>query len=97
MTAAIRVQVVLAMPDMQDLIDLELPAGSTLEQAIAASGIPERHPALGLGAGSAGIFGRREPPGRILADGDRVECYRPLVADPKDARRARAAKARAGR
>jgi putative ubiquitin-RnfH superfamily antitoxin RatB of RatAB toxin-antitoxin module len=90
----VRVQVVLALPHAQDIVDLELDAGSTLEQAVRLSGIPGRHPELGLGAESAGIFGIREPRDRLLADGDRVELYRPLRADPKAARRARADKAR---
>jgi uncharacterized protein len=53
--------------------------------------------AQAVGAGRVGIYGRVVPPGTIVRDGDRVEIYRPLVADPKELRRARAAKKRAKR
>jgi putative ubiquitin-RnfH superfamily antitoxin RatB of RatAB toxin-antitoxin module len=67
-----------------------LPAGSTVEDAASASG-------LAWDEGRLGIYGKAVPPGTILRDGDRVEIYRPLVADPKELRRSRAAARRAKR
>lgn len=92
MSGRIRVQVVLALPDGHDLSELQLDAGSTLAQAVTAGGALVRHPGLGLGVDTAGIFGVRAPADRVLRDGDRVELYRALQADPKAARRARAAR-----
>jgi len=86
----IRVEVVLALERGVDGVALSLPAGSTVRDAVAASGLGERHAGLDLEA--VGIFGRRVKPGARLADGDRVELYRPLVMDPKEARRRRAVK-----
>ncbi len=66
---------------------LQLPEGSTLADALAASGVLQRHPALaGL---PVGIWGRKQELGTLLRDKDRVEIYRPLVCDPKEARRLR--------
>jgi len=86
----IRVEVVLALERGVDGVALSLPAGSTVRDAVAASGLGERHAGLDLEA--VGIFGRRVKPDARLADGDRVELYRPLVMDPKEARRRRAVK-----
>lgn len=85
----VRVEVVYApLAGPVDLSQLVLPAGSTLAQAVAASGVLPRH---GLGAehAAAGIWGRRARQDTPLRDGDRVELYRPLVCDPKEARRLR--------
>lgn len=70
-------------------VTLNLPAGATLADALAASGLVERY-GLGDVAGRTGIHGRLKPVTELLRDGDRVEIYRPLLADPKDARRKRA-------
>ena len=86
----IRVEVVLALERGVDGVALSLPAGSTVRDAVAASALGERHAGLDLEA--VGIFGRRVKPDARLADGDRVEVYRPLVMDPKEARRRRAVK-----
>ena len=85
----ISVEVVVAFPGRQTLRRVELPSGSTVRDALAASGM--KH------TGQVGIYGRVVPAGTVLSDGDRVEIYRPLRADPKEARRARAAKRSAGR
>jgi uncharacterized protein len=74
---------------------LELPAPATALDAIRASGVFERHPELALGEPLVGIWGRACAPGTVLADGDRVEIYRPLAMDPNEARRLRAKKLRA--
>jgi putative ubiquitin-RnfH superfamily antitoxin RatB of RatAB toxin-antitoxin module len=86
--SSIRVEVVLALPRGVDAVSLNLPAGSTVRDAVDASGLAERHPQLDLGV--VGVFGRRVAPDARLADGDRVEVYRPLQNDPKEARRRRA-------
>ena len=74
---------------------LELPAPATAFDAIRASGLFERHPELALGEPLIGIWGRACAPETLLADGDRVEVYRPLTMDPNEARRLRARNLRA--
>ncbi len=78
-------------------IALELPAPATALDAVHASGLFERHPELALGAPMIGIWGRACAPQTLLADGDRVEIYRPLTMDPNEARRLRAKNLRATR
>ncbi len=90
-----RVEIVYALPDRYELVELELPSGSTVGEALKASGIAERHPGIDLS--NLGIFGRRVALEAPLAEGDRVEIYRPLVLDPKEARRVRAKRRRLGR
>jgi putative ubiquitin-RnfH superfamily antitoxin RatB of RatAB toxin-antitoxin module len=87
---SLRVSVVLALPDRQEVVELELEEGSTVADAIAASGLAMRYPALEVERMPAGIWSRPRPPETRLKDGDRVELYRPLRADPKAQRRARA-------
>ena len=84
----LRVSVAVALPGRQEVIDLELPEGSRVTDAIEASGVLERFPELRNAA--TGIWSK--PCGRDakLREGDRVELYRPLIADAKEARRARA-------
>lgn len=87
MAASLDIEVVFAGPDEQALVGLSLPENATVADAIAASGLPTRFSAHDLGACTVGIWGRvvsREQP---LRDGDRVEIYRPLEIDPRDARR----------
>ena len=86
----ISVEVVYALPERQALITVSLPEGSTARQAIEASGIRERFPGLDVESDDIGVFGRRVGPDHVLGDGDRVELYRPLLADPKEVRRRRA-------
>jgi hypothetical protein len=86
--ATIRVEVVYALPDGVDCASVTLAAGATAAQALRVSGILERHPGLRLQ--SVGVFGRQVGLDTALADGDRVEIYRPLAMDPKEARRRRA-------
>ena len=76
-----RVEVVRAQPGAAEVIELDLPAGATVRDALAASG---------LRGDRVGIFGKRVSLDTRLADGDRVEIYRPLAIDPKEARRRRA-------
>lgn len=88
----IRIQVCYAKPDAVFLEELQVGAGTTLEQAIRASGIPEHVPDIDLTSCKAGIYGKVRPLDTVLRAGDRVEIYRPLQADPKEARRRRVIK-----
>ncbi|MGH8165098.1 MAG: RnfH family protein [Rhodanobacteraceae bacterium] len=86
----IRVQVVCALPDRTFLRAMELPSGATVEAAIAASGLREASPSIEIVPGRLGIFARKAGFDTVLQDGDRIEIYRPLKIDPKEARRRRA-------
>lgn len=86
----LRISVVLALAHRQEIVDLELAPGATVGDAIAAARLGERFPGLDVGAFTAGIWSRPRPPDTPLRDGDRVELYRPLEADAKAQRRARA-------
>jgi putative ubiquitin-RnfH superfamily antitoxin RatB of RatAB toxin-antitoxin module len=88
----LRVEVVYALPADQLLIELELEEGATVGAAIERSGILNRFPGLRVMAGQVGVFGRPVALDARVRDGDRVEIYRPLIADPRDARRARVKK-----
>ena len=90
----LRVEVVCALRDEQALIALELEEGATVREAIARSGILARIPDAKLAAGRVGIFGKVVGLDAALRDGDRVEIYRPLILDAKEARRGRAQRAR---
>jgi putative ubiquitin-RnfH superfamily antitoxin RatB of RatAB toxin-antitoxin module len=85
----LHVEVVYALPDRQVLLALDVEPGTTVCEAIEQSGITQHFPALTAGGG-LGIFGKRVKRDAVLKDGDRIEIYRPLVADPKDTRRRRA-------
>lgn len=86
----ISVEVAYALPERQQLIRLRLPADSTVGQAIRRSGILQQFPEIKLGTAPVGVFGRRCMLEESLRDGDRIEIYRPLTADPKEVRRRRA-------
>lgn len=83
----IRVEVAFALPAEQVLIGVSLPANATVDDAIAASGIAERFPDERLQTLETGIWGRPAERQATVRDGDRVEIYRPLLRDPRDARR----------
>lgn len=72
-----------------DEVGVELPLGATLIDAVRASRIAERHPGLDLDAARLGVWGRVQPAATVLRDRDRVEIYRALQVDPKEARRLR--------
>jgi hypothetical protein len=86
----LRVEVVYALPQVQERIALDLPAGSTVLEAVQASGLLQRLSQAEVGY--LGVWGRPVTPETRLHDRDRVEIHRPLIADPKEVRRARAAK-----
>jgi hypothetical protein len=90
-TEFIRVEVAYATPEAQTIIELEVPVGATAEEAARLSGIEEQFPEIQLGKNRLGIFGRLVKAAQELASGDRVEIYRPLIADPKVVRRELAA------
>ena len=97
----IEVEVAYAAVDRQVLIRVELPSGSTVRQALQVCRIEQQFSGLDLSQCAVGIFGKvvSDPGLRVLVAGDRVEIYRPLLADPKEVRRlraARAARARSG-
>jgi uncharacterized protein len=81
----IRVEVVYARREGADSVTVQLPAGATVRDALAAAGFAARHR-------DVGVYGKRVRADAPLADGDRVEIYRPLLLDPKERRRQRAAK-----
>ena len=87
-----RIEVAYAKPEQQTLLSVELPEGSTAEAAILASGILDRYPEIDLQQHKIGIFGKLCKLDQRLKAGDRVEIYRPLLIDPKEARRNRAAR-----
>ncbi len=87
-----RVEVIYALPRKQERIALDLPRGSTVLDAVQASGLLQRLPPLEPGC--LGIWGRAVSPETRLRDRDRVEIYRRLIADPKAVRRERADKTR---
>ncbi|MGH8434468.1 MAG: RnfH family protein [Pseudomonas sp.] len=91
----ITVEVVYALADQQRLLRLNVPYGTTVRQAVEQSGIAAHFPGLDLASCALGIFGKAvaNPQDRVLEEGERVEIYRPLIADPKEVRKLRAAKA----
>lgn len=86
----IRVEVVYALPERQYLRTVKLEAGSTVEQAIAASGLLALRKDIDLKSNKVGVYSRPVKLADIITDGDRIEIYRPLIADPKELRRQRA-------
>ncbi len=90
MAETIRVEVIYALAERQQLVALDVPPGTTAEQAVERSGLRQRFPAMVVDPAALGIFSRKVPADTVLQEGDRVEIYRPLVADPKEVRRQRA-------
>ncbi len=84
-----KISIVYSMPDRQIVRVLELPAGATLGMAVEQSGLLRDFPEIDLTSASVGIFGRVLPLQSVLQQGDRVEIYRQLRAEPKEARRRR--------
>jgi putative ubiquitin-RnfH superfamily antitoxin RatB of RatAB toxin-antitoxin module len=91
----ISVEVAYALPERQVLLAIEVPAGTTALEAARLSGIAEQFEDLTLDESShLGVFGQVVAATQVLQAGDRVEIYRPLIADPKEVRKARAARAK---
>lgn len=93
----ITVEVAYALPHEQKIISMQVEEGCTAHEAVVRSGIVELFPEIDPAHAPMGIFGKamRDPRSQVLRDGDRVEIYRPLIADPKEARAKRAAKMKA--
>ena len=85
-----RVMVCYAQPDDSFLVALDVRAGSTVAEAIAASGVLSRFPEIDLARNKVGLFGKLRPLDTVVRGGDRIEIYRPLQADPMESRRRRA-------
>jgi len=88
----VRVEVAYARPAVQVLLEVDVADGATVEEAIRKSGIIERFPEIDLASQKVGVFSKVAPLSQALREWDRVEIYRPLIADPKAARRERAQK-----
>jgi putative ubiquitin-RnfH superfamily antitoxin RatB of RatAB toxin-antitoxin module len=86
----LRIEVACALREEQVLVELEVAEGTTARQAVERSGVLSRFPEVGFARAGLGIFGRVVSPDTPLRDGDRVEIYRPLIAEPKQGRRERA-------
>lgn len=86
------IEVAYATPEQQLIVVLKMDEGATVQAAILASGLLARFPDITLSTNAVGIFGKVCELNQVLKTGDRVEIYRPLVHDPKEARRQRAAK-----
>jgi uncharacterized protein len=95
MAESIQIEVAYAKPERQDVIQLKLAEGSTIAQAIDASGLLQRHPEIDLAKTKVGIFGKLSRMDTTVRERDRVEIYRPLIADPKEVRKQRAAEGKA--
>lgn len=91
---SIRVEVAYALPHKQAIVPVEVAPGTTVLEAAQQSGISDKFDGIDLENSKFGIFGKVVAPKQVLQEGDRVEIYRPLLADPKEVRKARAARAK---
>jgi hypothetical protein len=89
-TDLILVEVAYALPEEQLILEIEVPADCDVEEAIKRSGILERYPQINLDTDKVGIFGKMCKLNAGLHNKDRIEIYRPLIADPKESRRQKA-------
>lgn len=90
MSGKINIEVVYALPDEQILFRQSVPEGATAAEAIELCGVLEKYPEIDLAANKLGIFGKLTRADAVLRDRDRIEIYRPLIADPREVRRRRA-------
>lgn len=86
----IKIELVYALPAEQLLLKSEVPNGTTIAQAVKLSGILDKFPEIDVEKGKFGIFGKLSKADTVLREKDRIEIYRPLIADPKEVRRKRA-------
>lgn len=86
----IRIEVAYALPKQQVLLQLDVPPGTTVESAILHSGVLAKFPDIDLARNKVGVFSKVVTLDTPLRDRDRIEIYRPLIADPKEIRRQRA-------
>lgn len=95
MAGDVRIEVVYALAQRQEVAALSLPEGSTAQQAIEASGFLQKFPEIDLEKNKLGVYAKLIKVDTVLRDRDRVEIYRPLIADPKEVRKQRAAEGKA--
>ncbi|MEM0953900.1 MAG: RnfH family protein [Pseudomonadota bacterium] len=95
--SAVAVEVAYALPEKQQIVGLTVSDGTTAREAVLQSGLERQFPGLDLANAKLGIFGKAIKDSQVLKTGDRVEVYRPLIADPKEVRKRRAAEARSRR
>lgn len=95
MSETINIEVVYALPHKQTLLKQQVSAGTTVQDAIQASGILNKHPEIDITTSKLGIFGKLIKPDTVLREKDRIEIYRPLIADPKEVRKKRAEEGKA--
>ena len=88
----ILVEIAYALPEEQVIISIKVPTIFNVHQAIEKSGIQKKFPSIDLSKNKVGIFGKKTTLNHLLKDRDRIEIYRPLILDPKEMRRKRAAK-----
>jgi len=86
----IKVEVAFARPDGQLILAVDVPAEATVEEIVKLSGIMEKFPEIDLAVNKVGVFGKLTKLTNTLREGDRIEIYRKLIADPKEVRRKRA-------
>lgn len=93
----INVEVSYALPDKQKILAVEVNEDTTVYDAVVQSGIEQQFAELDITTAKMGIFGKAvaKPKTVVVTEGDRIEIYRPLIADPKEVRKARAAKVKA--
>ena len=87
----ILVEIAYALPEEQVIISIKVPTIFNVQQAIEKSGIQKKFPSIDLSKNKVGIFGKKTTLNHLLKDRDRIEIYRPLILDPKEMRRKRAA------
>lgn len=86
----LHIQLCYALPEAAVLLELDIRQGSTLEEAINQSGLLSQYPDIDLSTNKVGVYGKLKPLDTKARDGDRIEIYRPLRADPMESRRRRA-------
>ena len=87
----ILVEIAYALPEEQVIISIKVPTIFNVQQAIEKSGIQKKFPSIDLSKNKVGIFGKKTTLDHVLKNRDRIEIYRPLILDPKEMRRKRAA------
>lgn len=94
MADSVQIEVAYALPEKQRIVPITVPAGTSVAEAARLSGIVHEFPQLDLAAARYGVFGKavRDADSELVQDGDRVEIYRPLLIDPRQARANRVAK-----
>jgi hypothetical protein len=85
------IEVVYALPQKQEMFTVKLPEGATVREAVEACGVLQKYPEIDLTKNKVGVFAKLIKPDAPLRNRDRVEIYRPLIADPKEVRKQRAA------